>query len=117
MLGTPKKGHRLGSDAAHQRAMLGNLVASLIAAESLVTTETKAKTMRPVMEKCITAARKGGMHQHRQVVALIRDKDMAKKLFDEIAPRYAERPGGYTRILKLGPRPGDNAPMARIELV
>jgi large subunit ribosomal protein L17 len=117
MLGTPKKGHRLGSDAAHQRAMLGNLVASLIAAESLVTTETKAKTMRPVVEKCITAARKGGMHQHRQVVALIRDKDMAKKLFDEIAPRYAERPGGYTRILKLGPRPGDNAPMARIELV
>jgi large subunit ribosomal protein L17 len=117
MLGTPKKGHRLGSDAAHQRAMLGNLVASLIAAESLVTTETKAKTMRPVVEKCITAARKGGMHQHRQVVALIRDKDMAKKLFDEIAPRYTERPGGYTRILKLGPRPGDNAPMARIEFV
>ncbi len=117
MLGTPKKGHRLGSDAAHQRAMMGNLVASLIAAESLVTTETKAKTVRPVVEKCITAARKGGIHQHRQVVALIRDKDMAKKLFDEIAPRYAERPGGYTRILKLGPRPGDNAPMARIELV
>ena len=117
MLGTPKKGHRLGSDAAHQKAMMGNLVASLIAAESLVTTETKAKTVRPVVEKCITAARKGGIHQHRQVVALIRDKDMAKKLFDEIAPRYAERPGGYTRILKLGPRPGDNAPMARIELV
>jgi large subunit ribosomal protein L17 len=115
--GTPKRGHRLGSDAAHQKAMLGNLVASLIAAESLVTTETKAKTMRPVVEKCVTAARKGGVHQHRQVVALIRDKDMAHKLFSEIAPRYVERPGGYTRILKLGPRPGDNAPMARIEFV
>lgn len=117
MRGTPKRGHRLGSDAAHQKAMLGNLVASLIAAESLVTTEAKAKTLRPVVEKCITAARKGGVHQHRQVVAVIRDKDMAHKLFDEIGPRYADRPGGYTRILKLGPRPGDNAPMARIELV
>jgi large subunit ribosomal protein L17 len=117
MLGTPKRGRRMGGDAAHQKAMLGNLVASLIAAESLVTTETKAKMMRPVAEKCITAARKGGVHRHRQVVALIRDRDMAHKLFAEIAPRYADRPGGYTRILKLGPRPGDNAPMARIELV
>lgn len=117
MQGTPKRGRRMGGDAAHQKAILGNLVASLIAAESLVTTETKAKMMRPVAEKCITAARKGGVHQHRQVVALIRDRDMAKRLFDEIAPRYADRPGGYTRILKLGPRPGDNAPMARIELV
>ncbi|MHB1502415.1 MAG: 50S ribosomal protein L17 [Acidimicrobiales bacterium] len=117
MLGTPKKGRRLGGDAAHQKAMLGNLVASLIAAEALVTTETKAKAMRPVMEKCITAARKGGVHQQRQVVALIRDKDMANKLFTEIGPRYSDRPGGYTRILKLGPRQGDNAPMARIELV
>ena len=117
MLGTPKRGRRMGGDAAHQKAMLGNLVASLIAAESLVTTETKAKMMRPVAEKCITAARKGGVHQHRQVVALIRDRDMAHKLFAEIAPRYADRPGGYTRILKLGRRPGDSAPMARIELV
>ena len=117
MLGKPKKGRRLGGDAAHQKAMMGNLVASLIAAESLVTTETKAKALRPVAEKCITAARKGGIHQHRQVLALIRDKDMAFKLFNEIAPRYEERSGGYTRILKLGPRPGDNAPMARIELV
>ncbi len=117
MLGTPKRGRRMGGDAAHQKAILGNLVASLIAAESLVTTETKAKMMRPVMEKCITAARKGGVHQHRQVVALIRDRDMAHKLFAEIGPRYAQRPGGYTRIVKLGSRPGDNAPMARIELV
>ena len=117
MQGTPKRGRRMGGDAAHQKAMLGNLVASLIAAESLVTTESKAKMLRPVAEKCITAARKGGVHQHRQVVALIRDRDMAHKLFHEIAPRYADRPGGYTRILKLGPRPGDNAPMARIEFV
>ena len=117
MQGTPRRGRRFGGGAAHQKAMMGNLVASLIAAESLVTTEAKAKAVRPVAEKCITAARKGGVHQHRQVVALIRDRDMAFKLFHEIAPRYAERPGGYTRILKLGPRPGDNAPMARIEFV
>ena len=117
MPGRPKKGHRLGSGAAHQKAMLGNLVASLIAAEALVTTETKAKALRPVMEKMITKARKGGVHRHRQVVAFIRDKDMAHKLFEDIGPRYEDRPGGYTRILKLGPRHGDNAPMARIELV
>jgi large subunit ribosomal protein L17 len=117
MRGRPRKGPRLASDAAHEKAMMGNLVASLIAAEALVTTEAKAKALRPVMEKVITKARKGGVHRHRQVVAFIRDKDMASKLFDEIGPRYEERPGGYTRILKLGPRHGDNAPMARIELV
>ncbi len=117
MRGTPRRGRRLGGDAAHQKAMLGNLVASLIAAESLVTTEAKAKALRPVAEKCITAAVKGGVHRQRNVVALIRDKDMAHKLFEEIAPRYSDRPGGYTRILKLGPRLGDSAPMARIELV
>ena len=117
MLGRPRKGYRLGGNAAHQKAMLANLVASLIAAEALVTTDAKAKAMRPVVERCITAAKKGGVHQHRQVVALIRDKDMASKLFREIGPRYSDRPGGYTRILKLGPRQGDNAPMARIELV
>jgi len=117
MLGTPKRGNRLGGDAAHQKAMLANLVASLIAAEALVTTEAKAKAMRPVMERCITAAKKGGVHNHRRVVAFLRDKDMAHKLFSEIGPRYADRPGGYTRILKLGPRQGDNAPMVRIELV
>lgn len=115
--GTPKKGPRFGGDAAHHKAMMGNLVASLIAAEALVTTEAKAKALRPVAEKVITKARKGGVHRHRQVVGFIRDKDMAHKLFDEIGPRYVDRPGGYTRILKLGPRHGDNAPMARIELV
>ena len=117
MPATPKKSRRFGGDAAHQKAMLGNLVASLIAAEAVVTTEAKAKALRPVAEKIITKAKKGGLHRHRQVVAFIRDKDMAYKLFEEIVPRYEERPGGYTRILKLGPRHGDNAPMARIELV
>lgn len=117
MRATPTRGRRLGGSASHEKAMLGNLVASLVAAESIVTTEAKAKRMRPVAEKCVTAARKGGVANHRQVVALIRDKDMVHKLFEEIAPRYAERPGGYTRILKLGPRPGDDAPMARIEFV
>lgn len=115
--GRPKKGHRFGASPAHQKAMMGNLVASLIAAEGIVTTEAKAKALRPVMEKCVTKAKKGGVHQHRQVVAFIRDKDMAHKLFAEIGPRYESRPGGYTRILKLGPRHGDNAPMARIEFV
>ena len=117
MPATPKKGRRFGGDAAHQKAMMGNLVASLIAAESLVTTEAKAKALRPVVEKCITKAKKGGVYRQRNVVAFIRDKEMAHKLFDQIGPRYADRAGGYTRILKLGPRHGDNAPMARIEFV
>ena len=103
MPATPKKGRRFGGSAQHQRLMMANLVASLVAAEAIVTTEAKAK--------------KGGLHNHRQVVAFIGDKEMASKLFNEIGPRYAERPGGYTRILKLGPRQGDKAPMARIELV
>ncbi len=96
---------------------MANVVASLIAAEAVVTTEAKAKALRPVAERVITKARKGGVHNQRQVVSFIRDKDMAHKLFEEIGPRYEDRPGGYTRILKLGPRHGDNAPMARIELV
>ena len=117
MPATPKKGPRFGGDAAHQKAMMGNLVASLIAAEALVTTEAKAKALRPIVEKCITKAKKGGVYRQRDVVAFIRDKDMAHKLFADIGPRYIDRPGGYTRILKLGPRHGDNAPMARIEFV
>jgi large subunit ribosomal protein L17 len=114
---TPRKGRRFGGGAAHQKAMMGNLVASLIAAEALVTTEAKAKALRPIAEKMVTKAKKGGVDHQRQVVAFIRDRDMAHKLFVEIAPRYEERAGGYTRILKLGPRHGDNAPMARIEFV
>ncbi|HEX9994206.1 MAG TPA: 50S ribosomal protein L17 [Acidimicrobiales bacterium] len=117
MPATPRKSRRFGGDAAHQRLMMANLVASLVAAEALVTTEAKAKALRPVAEKMITKAKKGGVHRHRQVVSFLGDKDMAHKLFEEIGPRYADRNGGYTRILKLGPRHGDNAPMARIELV
>jgi len=117
MPAAPKKGPRLGGDAAHAKAMLGNLFSSLVAAGYVVTTETKAKALRPVAEKLITKAKAGGVHNQRQVVAYMRDKDMAHKLFSEIGPLYANRPGGYLRILKLGPRPGDNAPMARIEFV
>ncbi len=97
--------------------MMANLVSSLIAAEGIVTTEAKAKALRPVAEKVITKAKKGGLHNHRQVMAYLTDKEIAAKLFDDVGPRYVERNGGYTRILKLGPRHGDNAPMARIELV
>ena len=96
---------------------MANLVASLIAAEAITTTEAKAKAMRPIAEKMITKARKGGVHNHREVVKFLRDREMASKLFDEIGPRYEDRAGGYTRILKLDPRTGDKAPMARIELV
>ncbi len=117
MPGTPTKGRRFGGSASHQRLMFANMAASLFAAEGIVTTEAKAKALRPIAEKLITKARKGGVHNHRQVVAYMGDKDMAHKLFEEIGPRYEGRPGGYTRILKLGPRHGDNAPMARIELV
>lgn len=117
MPATPKKSHRFGGDAAHQRLMMANLVASLIAAEGIVTTEAKAKALRPIAEKMITKAKKGGLHRHRQLVSYLGDKEMADKLMKDVGPRYVHRPGGYTRILKLGPRHGDNAPMARIELV
>ena len=117
MPGTPRKSKRFGGSASHQRLMMANLAASLFAAEGNVTTEAKAKALRPIAEKLITKAKKGGVHRHRQVVSFMGDKEMASKLFSDIAPRYEGRPGGYTRILKLGPRQGDNASMARIELV
>ena len=117
MPATPKRGRRFGGSSAHQKSMMANLVASLIAAEAITTTEAKAKAVRPIAEKMITKAKKGGLHNHRQVVAFLRDREMTARLFDEIAPRYTDRAGGYTRILKVGPRHGDNAPMARIELV
>jgi large subunit ribosomal protein L17 len=117
MPATPKKGRRFGGDSAHQKLMMANLVSSLIAAEGIVTTEAKAKALRPIAEKVITKAKKGGLHNHRQVVSYLNDKEIAAKLFEDVGPRYVDRNGGYTRILKLGPRQGDNAPMARIELV
>ena len=117
MPGRPRKGRRFGGSSQHQKLMMANLVASLIAAEGITTTEAKAKAVRPIAEKMITKARRGGVHDHRQVVKFLGDREMASKLFDEIGPRYVDRPGGYTRIVKLGPRHGDNAPMARIELV
>jgi large subunit ribosomal protein L17 len=113
----PRKGPRLGSGPAHQKQLLANLAAHLFEAGAITTTVAKAKALRPYAEKLITKAKKGGVHQQRQVVSTIHDQAVAHKLFAEIAPRYADRNGGYLRILKLGPRPGDNAPMARIELV
>src|SRR4051812_34790734 len=117
MPATPRRARRFGGDAAHQRLMMANMVASLIAAEGIVTTEAKAKAVRPIAEKVITKAKKGGAHRHRQLISHRGDPEMAHKLMTDVGPRYADRPGGYTRILKLGPRNGDNAPMARIELV
>ena len=117
MPATPKKGRRFGGSSQHQKLMMANLVASLIAAEGIVTTEAKAKAARPIAEKMITKARKGGLHNHRQIIAYLNDREIADKLIDDVGPRYQDRPGGYTRILKLGPRQGDNAPMARLELV
>jgi large subunit ribosomal protein L17 len=115
----PKKGPKFGGSAAHQKALLANLATSLFINETgaVITTEAKAKALRPYAEKLITRAKKGGVHRQRLVVAQIKSKDAAYRLFNDIGPRYSDRNGGYLRILKLGPRPGDNAPMARIELV
>jgi large subunit ribosomal protein L17 len=117
MPATPRRARNFGGSSQHQKLMMANLAASLIAAEGITTTEAKAKALRPIAEKMITKAKKGGLHRHRQLVAYLGDKEMADKLMKDVGPRYVDRPGGYTRILKLGPRHGDNAPMARIELV
>ena len=114
---TPKKGARLGGSPAHQRLIVANLATSLFEHGRITTTEAKARVLRPVAERLITKAKKGDLHNRRLVLAKIRDKGVVHHLFEEIAPRYADRPGGYTRITKLGPRKGDNAPMAVIELV
>jgi large subunit ribosomal protein L17 len=114
---TPKKGARLGSGPAHQKLILGNLATSLFEHGRITTTEAKARALRPVAERLITKAKKGDLHNRRLVLRTIKDKGVVHVLFTEIAPRFAERPGGYTRITKLGPRKGDNAPMAVIELV
>ena len=114
---TPKKGPRLGSGPSHQRQMLSNLALSLFDHERIKTTEAKAKLLRPFAERLITKAKKGTIHDRRQVLSVIEDRTIVHKLFADIGPRFEERNGGYTRILKLGPRNGDNAPMALIELV
>lgn len=113
----PKKGPRLGSGPKHQRLMLSGLALSLFEHERVKTTEAKAKALKPYAERLITKAKAGGVHERRQVLALIEDRSVVHKLFADIAPRFAARNGGYTRILKLGPRNGDGAPMALIELV
>lgn len=113
----PTKGARLGAGPAHQKLMLGGLAAALFEHEKVRTTEAKAKALRPVAERLISFAKRGDVHARRQVLRLIPDRDVVHRLFDEIGPRMAERNGGYTRILKLGPRRGDGAPMAQIELV
>ena len=123
MPATPRRARNFGGDAAHQKLMMANLAASLFAAEVIVTTEAKAKALRPIAEKLITKAKKaqdeGSMrfHRIRQIQGYLGDKEMTHKLVNDVAPRYMERNGGYLRILKLGPRQGDNAPMVRIELV
>ncbi|MFB4313575.1 50S ribosomal protein L17 [Actinomadura sp. 21ATH] len=113
----PTKGARLGGSAAHQRLILANLATALFEHGRVTTTEAKARRVRPLAEKLITKAKKGDLHNRRQVARVIRDKGVVHELFTEIAPTFENRPGGYTRITKLGPRKGDNAPMAVIELV
>ncbi len=113
----PAKGKRLGGSSAHQRAILSNLSASLFWEGKITTTVTKAKAVRPFAEQLITKAKGGSLHDRRQVLKFIEDAEVVTKLFDEIGPKYEDRSGGYTRIVKIGPRRGDNAEMAVIELV
>ncbi len=110
-------GRKFGRTRAHRRAMLANLAAALLKHEQIVTTVPKAKDIRPYTEKLITLAKRGDLHARRQVVSTLRDEKVAKKLFDVLGPRYAERQGGYIRIMKAGYRHGDAAPMAVVELV
>jgi large subunit ribosomal protein L17 len=114
---TPTKGPRLGGSPAHERLMLANLATSLFKHGRITTTEVKAKRLRPLAERLITKAKRGDLHARRRVLTVVRDKDVVYTLFDQIAPRYANRNGGYTRIVKTRPRKGDAAPMAIIELV
>jgi large subunit ribosomal protein L17 len=114
---TPTKGPRLGGGPAHERLMLANLATALFEHGRITTTEAKAKRVRPLAERLITFSKRGDLHARRRVMTVIRDKGVVHTLFAEIGPRYENRPGGYTRIVKIGPRKGDNAPMAVIELV
>ncbi len=114
---TPTKGRRLGGSPAHERMLVANLATALFEHGRITTTVAKARRLRPVAERLITKAKKGDLHNRRQVMQVIRDKSVVHTLFTEIGPKFANRPGGYTRITKIGPRRGDNAPMAVIELV
>ncbi|WP_410596020.1 50S ribosomal protein L17 [Amycolatopsis sp. lyj-23] len=114
---TPTKGARLGGSSAHERLILANLATQLFEHGKITTTEAKARRVRPLAEKLITKAKRGDLHNRRQVQKVVRDKDVVHKLFAEIGPHFAERAGGYTRITKTMPRKGDNSPMAVIELV
>jgi large subunit ribosomal protein L17 len=114
---TPTKGPRLGGSPAHQKRLLANLATELFRHGKIKTTETKARRLRPLAEQLITKARRGDLHARRRVLTVVKDKDVVYALFEQIAPRYGNRPGGYTRITKTGPRKGDAAPMAVIELV
>ena len=113
----PTKGARLGGSAAHQRLILANLASQLFEHGRIITTEAKAKELRPIVEKLVTLGKKGGLALRRQAISELRDVDMVKKLFDTLATRYKDRQGGYTRIIKAGFRYGDNAAMAVIEFV
>lgn len=112
-----KAGRKLNRTSSHRKAMFANMAASLIEHEQIVTTLPKAKELRPIVEKLVTLGKRGDLHARRRAIAVIRDEDMVRRLFDTVAPRYAERNGGYTRIMKAGFRFGDNAPMAVIEFV
>lgn len=114
---TPKKGARLGGSPAHQKLIVSNLATALFEHGRITTTEAKARVLRPVAEKLITKAKKGDLHNRREVLKTIHDKSVVHTLFTEIGPSFVDRPGGYTRITKIAPRKGDNAPMAVIELV
>src|ERR1700678_4100168 len=114
---TPTKGHRLGGSPAHEKHILANLATALFEHGRITTTEAKARRLRPVAEKLITFAKRGDLHARRQVLTVVTDKGVVHTLFADIAPEYSERHGGYTRITKIGPRKGDNAAMAVIELV
>jgi large subunit ribosomal protein L17 len=114
---TPTKGRRLGGSPAHQRHMLANLATALFEHGKITTTEARARRLRPVAERLITFAKRGDLHARRQVLTTVTDKDVVHKMFDEIGPSFTAREGGYTRITKIGPRKGDNAPLAVIELV
>ena len=113
----PRRGKRLGGSPSHQRLMLANMAESLIWEERITTTVTRAKVLRPYIEKLVTKALRGDLHNRRQVLRKLGDLEVVTKLFDDVAPRYADRQGGYTRIVKLGPRRGDGAEMAVIEFV